>query len=131
MVIHRNSGRIFTPHRLAAAIMFSFGDAVNVAKEHRTTGRDSEGERAWIINSDDRDNQKYDVRYVIDNRRSPHVTASRMESAALATTARLRPGDIGTKPSLLSRHPGPGPSPSQWRSLEVRREMHRVRSSVC
>jgi hypothetical protein len=97
---------------------FFVGDLVEVAKEHRTGQKDSEGGRAYIqaINNDDEGRgtkraegrgtkrPRYDVKYLIGTATSPNVKQQRIKPVAIETIARRRLGDIGNRPSLLSRH---------------------------
>ena len=63
---HHNSGRLFAPTRLVAPIMSSRGSLVYVKPEHRTDRPDSEGGKAFVLNADGGETQRYNVRYVID-----------------------------------------------------------------
>ena len=84
---------------------------MEVAKEHRTGQKDSEGGRAYIqaINNDiqaisnDHGTKRphYNVKYLIGNVTSPNVKRQRIKPVTMETVARRRLGDIGNRPSLL------------------------------
>jgi hypothetical protein len=82
--------------------MFTHGSLVDVESEERRGRRDSEGGKAYVVKVESGENRTYDVQYIIGNLLSPNVAVSRIRPTMLQTTARLRRGETGTRPSLLS-----------------------------
>ena len=85
---------------------FLVGDLVEVDKERRFTGQDSEGGRGFLC-SVDVENATAKVRYVVDRHTSPRVAFNRMKKALIATVGRTNNNENADAitPSLMSLEP--------------------------
>lgn len=95
---------------------YTVGDLVEVAKEHRSGRRDSDGGRAFIqsINNDGPQEgpPRYSVKYIVGvgARFSPNVCKSRLSPVPMDTLARRRGGEAeARRPSLMSTNHLPRP----------------------